>query len=199
MVPKSVFIENLLIADYHIRKNGLRDGCYVECGTWAGGLSFAFLNLLYGIREWHFFDSFEGLPPAQPLDGELAINLQKSGELSHDNNVADYDTFKENLEISNPDGKPVFVHKGWFDETLPTFQSAAPIAVLRLDGDWYDSTRTCLEHLFDKVQPGGLILIDDYYAWDGCSRAVHDFLSQRKATEKLQESKSRVAYIIKHD
>ena len=65
--------------------------------------------------------------------------------------------------------------KGWFAETLPFFNPPAPIAILRLDGDWYDSTFQCLTHLYHWVAPGGVIIVDDYYAWEGCARAVHDF------------------------
>ena len=50
-----------------------------------------------------------------------------------------------------------------------------------------DSTLTCLRKFWEYVVPGGVILIDDYYTWDGCSRAVHDFLSERKATERIRQ------------
>jgi hypothetical protein len=57
---------------------------------------------------------------------------------------------------------------------------------------------TILRHLFDQVADGGIILIDDYYHWEGCSRAVHDFLSERKATERIEESPNhRVAYLVR--
>ena len=81
------------------------------------------------------------------------------------------------------------VHKGWFEDTLPTF-SAPPIAVLRIDGDWYESTMTCLSALWDAVVPGGLVLLDDYGSWEGCTKAMHDFLSERKAVEFVQERRS---------
>jgi hypothetical protein len=76
--------------------------------------------------------------------------------------------------------------KGWFEQTLPLFQPSTQIALLRLDADWYDSTMICLEHLFDHLAPGALLLLDDYYTWDGCSRALHDFLSRRSATERIR-------------
>ena len=73
------------------------------------------------------------------------------------------------------------IHKGWFNTTLTAFQAEDGIAILRLDADWYDSTIECLEHLFPQVNGGGLILIDDYYTWEGCSKAVHDYLSRHKS------------------
>ncbi len=67
--------------------------------------------------------------------------------------------------------------KGWFEDTL----QAAPeqISLLRIDADWHSSVTTCLEEIFDRVTPGGLVLIDDYYNFDGCSLAVHEFLGSR--------------------
>jgi Macrocin-O-methyltransferase (TylF) len=70
------------------------------------------------------------------------------------------------------------------------------IAVLRLDGDWYDSTMLCLEHLFPLVVPGGLMLIDDYYTWDGCARAVHDYLSREQAAGRIEKTSGGVTYIV---
>jgi len=69
--------------------------------------------------------------------------------------------------------------------------------LLRLDSDWYESTKQCLENLFDLVVDGGLVIIDDYYVWDGCARAVHDFLSKRGSLCKLQQSRGGVSFIIK--
>jgi len=73
-----------------------------------------------------------------------------------------------------------------------------PIAVLRLDVDWYESTMICLKKFWDHVLPGGLVLLDDYYAWEGCSRAVHAFLAKREAKEQLHQGTiGRVPFIIK--
>jgi hypothetical protein len=66
-----------------------------------------------------------------------------------------------------------------------------------LDGDWYDSTMDCLANLFNKVNKGGIIIVDDYYVWDGCSRAVHDYLSKNNLTEKIRQSEAGICYIIK--
>ena len=71
-------------------------------------------------------------------------------------------------------------HVGWFQDTLP---EVAPrlgaIALLRLDGDWYESTRLPLLHLYDKVVPGGIVIVDDYGHYEGCRRAVDQFLAGR--------------------
>jgi O-methyltransferase len=85
---------------------------------------------------------------------------------------------------------------GFFNKTLPHFQTE-PIALLRLDADWYDSTMVCLEYLFERVVERGIIILDDYYTWDGCSRAIHDFLSKNKATERIRSYDNSVCYLIK--
>jgi hypothetical protein len=74
---------------------------------------------------------------------------------------------------------------------------ARPIGVLRLDGDWYDSTMVVLERLYDAVAPGGLVIIDDYYVWPGCSQAVHDFLSDRGSPDVIRSYGRLTAFIRK--
>jgi O-methyltransferase len=67
--------------------------------------------------------------------------------------------------------------KGWFDQSLP----AAPIeriAILRVDGDLYDSTLAVLRHLHPRVSPGGYVIVDDYHHWPGCKEAVDTFLRE---------------------
>jgi O-methyltransferase len=67
-----------------------------------------------------------------------------------------------------------------------------------MDGDWYDSTMCILNNLFHQVVPGGCLIIDDYHCWDGCSKAIHDFLSQNKRPERINMFNDRVAFIVKH-
>ncbi|MEO8414423.1 MAG: TylF/MycF/NovP-related O-methyltransferase [Ginsengibacter sp.] len=71
------------------------------------------------------------------------------------------------------------------------------IAVLRLDGDWYESTMSCLKFLFPKVVPGGMIIIDDCHIWEGCTKAVHDYLSNFERPERICQFENKTAYIIK--
>jgi hypothetical protein len=86
--------------------------------------------------------------------------------------------------------------EGWFSDTLPLFVPPAPIALLRLDADWYDSTTTCLECLYSHVAPGGIVILDDYYTWDGCARALHDFLSKHSALDRIQ-SVGPICFLVK--
>lgn len=78
----------------------------------------------------------------------------------------------------------VNIVKGWFKDSLPSFLKEEKIALLRLDGDWYESIMDCMELLYPNVVTGGLIIIDDYYTWDGCSRAIHDYLSKNQLADR---------------
>jgi hypothetical protein len=70
--------------------------------------------------------------------------------------------------------------KGLFQDTLPAWRERmAPLAVLHLDGDWYESTLTVLTNLYDCVSPDGLLQVDDYGHWDGCRKAIHEFEASR--------------------
>jgi len=68
--------------------------------------------------------------------------------------------------------------KGKVEDTLPE-PSVGKIALLRLDTDWYESTRHELEHLYDLLVPGGILIIDDYGHWSGCKKAVDEFMAAR--------------------
>jgi len=82
----------------------------------------------------------------------------------------------------------VHFHKGWFKETIPQQkEKIGKIALLRLDGDWYESTQICLEQLYDNVVSGGFVVLDDYGYWDGCRKAVDEFFAQRNIHPQLQK------------
>lgn len=83
---------------------------------------------------------------------------------------------KENIVIS----------KGWFQDTLPKDkEKIGKIALLRLDGDWYESTKCCLENLYDNVIIGGYIVLDDYGYWEGAKKALDEFFIKRKISPEL--------------
>ena len=192
MIPESHFVDNLALA------TSVKDiaGCIVECGVWRGGMSAGLASLLGPNRTYYLFDSFEGLPPAQEIDGSSAIAWQKdtTSKNYYDNCSAPLDFANEAMK--NSKASDFHLVKGWFSETLPTFPQAKPIALLRLDGDWYESTWVCLEFLYRNVTENGIIIIDDYYTWDGCTRAVHDFLSKNSITDRIR-STGKTCYIVK--
>lgn len=183
MAPKRYFWRNLLIVDARRHVSG----CVVECGVWRGGMSAAMAQVLGPGRDYFLFDSFEGLPAPTAEDGETAKEWQQDTESPtyYDNCRAPIEFAERAMQLS---GVPRYkLVKGWFDKTVPGFIPPCPIAVLRLDGDWYDSTLVVLESLFKYLARDGIVIIDDYYAWDGCSRAVHDFLSRHKLTARVTQ------------
>lgn len=192
MIPRDWFVDNLCLIDT------VRDvpGCVVECGVWRGGMSAGMALLLGPRRKYYLFDSFEGMPPVMPIDGEAANRWQRNKEApGYYNNCSAPEEFA--INAMKMTAVPSFeTIRGWFDQTIPKWTAKESIAILRLDGDWYDSTMTCLEHLFYRVSSGGIVIIDDYYTWDGCSRAVHDFLSRHSRTERIR-SFGYLAYLVK--
>lgn len=192
MVPQDYYETNLALAE-KVKKI---KGCVIECGVWRGGMIAGVARLLGPSRKYFLFDSFEGLPPAKEIDGPAALDWQrkKNSPFFHNNCTAESHYAEQAMKKAGITNS--FLIQGWFSETLPKFEPPEPIAFLRLDGDWYESTKTCLEALFQKVTPGGLVVIDDYYTWDGCSKATHDYLSKISALERI-ESKNGVCFLIK--
>jgi hypothetical protein len=181
MIREDVYISNLRVAHQQRRV----PGCIVECGTWRGGMIAGIADLLGAGRPYVLFDSFEGLPPARAIDGPAALAWQanKEGPHYHDNCAADIDTARRAMGMSKATDYQLI--KGWFEETMSGFVPPCPIAILRLDCDWFQSTMTCLESLWDHLADEGVILIDDYYTWDGCSKAVHQFLAQKQSSARI--------------
>jgi len=194
MIPAAIFRENLSLA-WRQRRIA---GAVVECGVWRGGMIAALAELLGEKRAYYLFDSFEGLPPAQEEDGKAALDYQQDKLASNyfDNCRADISFAEKAMSLSG--AKEVKIVKGWFSETLPAFRSDQAIAILRLDGDWYASTMDCLNGLYHHVAPGGLIIIDDYYTWGGCRRAVDEFLASKNPRDEVKRSRRGVAYIVKN-
>jgi O-methyltransferase len=167
-------------------------GALVECGAWRGGASFLMALILRhaGVRDrkvW-MFDSFEGIQPPQEIDGPAAKAWAQNtrGPMYFDNLRAPIeDVRKATADLGVSDVvEPV---KGWFDKTLPaTRDRIGPIAILRIDADWHSSVKCCLDNLYDQVVDGGLVVFDDYYTWDGCAVAVHEFLGGRGLCHRIE-------------
>jgi O-methyltransferase len=192
MIREPDFINNISLA---ARVKNV-PGCVVECGVWRGGMSAAIAAFLGPKRKYYLFDSFRGLPPAKPIDGPAALRWQQATHSpSYYDNCSASAEFAQQAMAAVDDVEFELI-EGWFEETLPFYRNGESIALLRLDGDWYDSTMVCLENCFQRVSPGGIIIVDDYYTWDGCSRALHDFLSKSCASERIR-SWGGVCYLIK--
>ena len=177
-----------------LMEKGKKEGAFVECGVWKGGCAavMAFIaDRAKSNRKIWLFDSFEGLPEPTDKDGLLAKNCalnKTSGKLLPINecvgSLEDVEKiFFSKLKINKENIK---IKKGWFQDTLPEAKSKiGPIAILRLDGDWYESTKSCLDNLYDNVICEGYIIIDDYGHWEGTRKAVDEFLKKRKLNSSL--------------
>ena len=183
-------------------------GVLVECGTWRGGCSVAMLlaqRRAFGkvVRPVYMLDSFEGLPQVDERDGPLAASWQAGADPAKffDNCKAAANDLGQLLaEQKFVSGEYALV-RGWFDQTIPDLAAQVKdqgIAVLRLDGDWYSSTSVCIEQLCPLVAEEGIVIIDDYYAWDGCARAIHDFLSRNDLPYRIKSLFNNYgAYFVK--
>lgn len=151
------------------------DGDLVECGCARGG-SAALIALTlrrYGSRRqvW-LFDTFEGLPAPTSQDPDYEIAKLITGEFV--GTLQEVEALFQRLEIAE-DARFV---RGLFQNTLPA-TDIPKIALLHIDGDWYESVKACLENLYDKVSPGGIIQFDDYGYWKGARKAIDEFLANR--------------------
>jgi len=188
MLPEARAIDNLAVVRKHVHVSG----DIVECGTWKGGMSAAMADVMPGRRSV-LFDSFEGLPEPTDQDSERAQTLYNDSPLVASETEAE-------LVMQRSRSRAYEIRKGWFETTVPAFAAEQPrIAVLRLDGDWYESTMTCLTHLFPLVERGGVVIIDDYYDWPGCTRAVHHYLSQEDRPEPIVSTRlGRTVWLQKY-
>lgn len=193
MIKFDLFKQNLNLIESHFNTNVL-EGAIVECGVWRGGMIACIAEILGKEYEYHLFDSFEGLPPAEDIDGKAAINWQQNKEsnIYFENCKADISYAISAMGLAGI--KPI-IHPGWFNETTKV-SNIKTISLLRLDGDWYESTLSCLINLYPLVEENGVIIIDDYFAWDGCSKAVHNYLASIKSNSKLR-TVNEFTYIIK--
>ena len=183
-------------------------GAFMECGTWKGGLVglMALANLRHGLtrRHLHLFDSFEGIPEPDPaVDGARAlaevesVGCRPTGQLKsvsgfYEKFSSGIGTLDDNRNLLEKKiGYPqefLHYHPGWFQETVPVdAKTIGPIAILRLDGDWYASTKVCLEHLYPRVVPGGTVILDDYGSYDGCRKAVDEYRISNNIRSKLEQ------------
>jgi O-methyltransferase len=162
-------------------------GALVECGVWRGGsmMAAALTLLRRGVthRELYLFDTFSGMTAPTDVDlkpsGERAADLLETEEKDADVwAIASLDEVREAvLAVGYPAERIHFV-QGPVEETLP---GAAPaeIALLRLDTDWYESTKHELVHLYPRLARGGVLILDDYGFWQGARRAVDEYFGEQ--------------------
>jgi O-methyltransferase len=199
LVNRDTYIANLYLVDRALADSRLNSGCVVECGTWRGGMAAGLATIGGAQRDYYFFDSFAGLPPASDEDGIEAKHWQvtRDGTPNHDNCFATRAEFDRTMRAAPVPPERVHVFEGFFENSF-RIAKVPPIAILRLDADWFSSTMLCLETFWERLLPRALVIIDDYYAWEGCRKAVHAFLARRQASEALRQSRyGKVVYLLK--
>jgi hypothetical protein len=175
----------LISAVRHVVKHDI-PGDIVECGVWRGGSMQAVARTLAEAgsvdRHLYLFDTFEGMPPPTEVDRRLdgrsaAALLADSKPTAPVWAVASLEDVQAGMaEVGYPADRVHYV-KGRVEDTVPG-EAPERIAILRLDTDWYESTRHELEHLYPRLTSGGILIIDDYGWWQGSRAAVDEFLEE---------------------
>jgi len=197
----------------YVLDNNIEGAC-VECGVERSDVEIMWINELqkHGqVRDIYLFDTFSGLTAPDErdyglLNGWSAYDVNNYWSRSRINDTTNNWCFcpltevKERLfKTGYPEDKLHFVI-GDVNETLKDpdpLNIPDKIAVLRLDTDWYESTKVELENLYDRVVPGGLIIIDDYYYWAGQQKAVDEFFKNRGIKYDVIQTSSKTGYIVK--
>lgn len=145
-------------------------GDFAECGVYAGAEPIAMARAIMDSgasgRRVHLFDSFQGIPQPGPEDQEMI----QCGNPAGDASCPMADVQKNVRAFGVPDELMVY-HPGWFADTMPG--GVTQLAILRLDGDLYESTKTALVHLYPLLSRGGWLIVDDY-PLSGCRKALHE-------------------------
>ncbi len=182
-------IASLVNAVRYVVENKIA-GDIVECGVWKGGSSMAAMETLIQLndtsRDIYLYDTFEGMSEPTENDkifsGDSATSMLKSSDIDDSNSVWCYssiDEVKSNVNtIGYPESRVHFV-KGKVEDTIPK-NNPKEIAILRLDTDWYESTKHELEHLYPLLVSGGVLIIDDYGHWEGARKAVDEYIEKHR-------------------
>ena len=176
----------------HVLQNDIQ-GDVVECGCARGGsaaLMALIMRQLGARRALWLFDTFQGLPAPTCNDPDYEIANLFTGDCY--GSMESVTALFENLGVASD----VHFIKGLFQETLPR-TPVSQIALLHIDGDWYDSVKSCLDNLYDRVMPGGIIQFDDYGYWRGARKAVDEFLEQRGISGCLKRLDYSGRYLLK--
>jgi O-methyltransferase len=201
--PEAVYA--LESAVRHVDQYGI-PGAIVECGVWRGGSMMAAARTLLQLDrrdvDLYLFDTFEGMPAPTEKDvrwtGESAARLLaseqgKAAEQLWARASLD-DVRKAFAEVGYPQSKIHFI-RGLVQETLPK-QAPDRVSILRLDTDWYESSRHELVHLYPRLVPGGILILDDYAWWNGVRTAVDEYFEEHPPAPflvRIDDSGARVA------
>lgn len=162
----------------YVVKNNV-PGAIVECGVWRGGSMMMIAETLLKLgdrnRTLQLFDTFEGLPYPEPVD----VCLRGYGAAKQwSSDWARAGLAEVQINMKSTGYEAIEYHKGLVEETLSQ-HALEQYALVRLDTDWYSSTKVELEVLWDRIAPGGFLIIDDFGHWMGCKKAVDEFFADK--------------------
>jgi predicted O-methyltransferase YrrM len=164
-------------------------GAIVECGVWRGGSSMlsalALLARGDASRTLWLYDTFEGMVAPGELDvtydgvpaQALLETQERTANAVNDWCVASIEQVRANMDATGYPRERVRLVKGKVEDTIPA-QAPDTIAVLRLDTDWFESTWHELVHLYPRLVPGGVLIVDDYGWWRGAREAVDRYFAE---------------------
>lgn len=173
----------------YILKNNV-EGDFAECGAWRGGsaMLMAFILNKYQIRDRkiYIYDTFEGMPAPSEFDlnlkGETAASLLESEKEDKENSIwclASIEDVQHNLQLTGFPKENIEFIKGKVEITIPE-HVPDHISLLRLDTDWYESTKHELLHLYPRLSREGVLIIDDYGHWQGARKATDEYFSNEE-------------------
>jgi O-methyltransferase len=180
----------------YIVKNNI-EGDFVECGVWRGGSTMVMLKTLQKFnvtnRKVWLFDTYEGMS-APTEDDKDFTNLSADTQLKKSKKDAEsiiwayatLDDVKNNINLTNYPSENIFYIKGKVEDTIPNNEYFKSCSLLRLDTDWYESTKIELEHFYPLLQKKGVMIIDDYGHWQGCKKAVDEYFENQQFFPLLQ-------------
>ena len=177
----------------YIVKNRI-PGDVVECGVWRGGSMMAAARTLLELgdtsRHLYLFDTFQGMTAPSAEDGERAARWMRSRRPQHF--VVGLEEVRHNLNLTGYPADRVHLIPGPVENTLP---GPAPerICLLRLDTDFYRSTLHELVHLFPRLQQFGVLIVDDYGAWEGARKATDEYLADKAILLHRMDPTGRIA------
>jgi hypothetical protein len=179
-------IAALTLAVQYTVKNRI-PGAFVECGVWRGGSSMAaaltYLDMDVRDIDLFLFDTFAGMPTPGEEDFQAGTGrtardlLSKSTKRSDLRAYAAIEEVRRNLESTGFPSDRLHLIKGKVEETIPR-QAPEKISILRLDTDWYSSTKHELIHLFPRLAKNGVLIVDDYGHWAGAKKAVDEYFAK---------------------
>lgn len=185
-------VQSLIDAVRYVVDRGV-PGAFSECGTWKGGSVLAMILTLQELgiddRDIVVYDTFEGM--TEPTDHDTsafdppALETWQAAQATDSTAWSEYfsaETFNEEavrtlLESTGYPAQRIRLVRGPVEETIPE-HAPGELALLRLDTDWYESTRHELLHLYPRLAPAGVLIIDDYGHWDGARRAVDEYFAE---------------------